>query len=249
MTKDVHILNGDALLEHFPQTISGTKLVMRECLVDGPVIGSTLTDFYNTRAVFLAKHYPPTTPADYTEKSVSEFERMLEIPLGAAVHLWFEDDLFCQVNLWFVVHLLWSSNKRFKIYLIRPQDQLRFGFGGLTESELVTAYEHRKAITSPELFSNLWPAYQSGDLETLVELGTQLSGEMPFVLAAIQAHMDRLPSADSEGLPIETLKAILTRHDADDFGTVFRAFSDALPIYGFGDAQVKRLLNEMQNTH
>ena len=39
-----HVLNGDALKEQFPPTITGDIIVIRECLVDGPVTGNNVDD-------------------------------------------------------------------------------------------------------------------------------------------------------------------------------------------------------------
>ena len=46
--KSYHILNGDALKHQFPSCIKGEKIIMRACLVDGDVVGSTNEALYVT---------------------------------------------------------------------------------------------------------------------------------------------------------------------------------------------------------
>ena len=100
--KQYHILNGDILKEQFPD-ISGELIVARECLVDGDVNGKNLAELYNSRAKFISKNYRGYSIRDYYEKTVPEFQKIQDIPENSDINLWFEDDLFCQVNLWFVV--------------------------------------------------------------------------------------------------------------------------------------------------
>ena len=58
MSQTYHILNGDALLDFFPESIlSGEIIVARECLVDGPQDGETPEAFWETRANFIAGEY------------------------------------------------------------------------------------------------------------------------------------------------------------------------------------------------
>ncbi|MBL4704861.1 MAG: DUF1835 domain-containing protein, partial [Flavobacteriales bacterium] len=121
MIKQYHILNGDSLKDQFPDNISGEIIVARECLVDGNVNGLDLAELFQTRARFISQNYDGYTAHDYYEKSVPEFQKMQDITSDADINLWFEDDLFCQVNFWFVIHLLSSSIQDNRIFLIRPK--------------------------------------------------------------------------------------------------------------------------------
>ena len=96
----IHILNGDALREQFPASVEGELIVARECLVVGDVSGNDLKDFYENRAKDLLKSYG-TPISEYFSKVVPEYEKIRKLRVNSTVNLWFEDDLFCQVNLWF----------------------------------------------------------------------------------------------------------------------------------------------------
>ena len=118
MNKQYHILNGDALLDQFPKSIKGEKIILRECLVEGDVQGDSFESFCQVRADYLQQAYGQVVDVDYHKEVVPEFEKILAIPQGSEVNLWFEDDLFCQVNFWFTLHLLAQTGKEIEAFLI-----------------------------------------------------------------------------------------------------------------------------------
>lgn len=236
----VHILNGDALKEQFPtDQISGELVVMKECLVDGNVAAESLDEFIDVRAETLEELYQ-FSKEEYYEKAAPELRRINSIGSGD-VNLWFEDDLFCQVNLWFVCHLL--HQKSSTLFLIRPEKHTQYGFGGLNQGELIQAFENKHRLNSVEvtLLSNLWSAYQHNDIQQLNQLSDKIAVALPFVPIAIQAHLDRHIADEKEGKPARVLRQIMEELGEEDFSAVFREFARREPIYGFGDLQVKRI--------
>lgn len=244
---NVHILNGDALREQFPPQLEGEIIVARECLVDGEVRGSNLDEFWENRSAFLEKNYQ-SSPIDYNDSVVSEFEKILNLPLEAQVHLWFEKDLFCQVNLWFCAHLLHQHNFVAEVYLVLPDRDLRYGFGGMDQEALIKAFEHHQLLPpdSRSGLAALWLAYQAGDTDQMQSLARELPSELDFVERAVAAQIDRSPSNGKWGRPEQSLLNIMKELDTDDFAPVFREFSKREAIYGFGDLQVKRMWEELK---
>lgn len=248
MRQQYHILNGDALKEQFPKTLSGEKFVARECLVDGPVDGNSLEELFATRANFISSHYQGCTKQEYLEKTVSEFHKMQGIGNNAEVNLWFEDDLFCQVNFWFVVYLLNQSPLERTLYLVRPPEHTPYGFGKYSHSELISLYEQRTLISQLTEIGSLWEAYQKQDFPQLLKTAKSLVEQYPFLLTAVQAHIERIPSAGNLGRPSQSLVQIMEELNTQEFGPVFKAFNQRESIYGFGDLQVKRLFDELKPT-
>ena len=236
-----HILNGDSLKEQFPATLSGEIIVARECLVEGDVSGITFDDVMKTRSSFMQKVYSISNQ-EYQEKSVSEFDLIRQISSGE-VNLWFEEDLFCQVNLWFVCSLL--ERKAIETYLILPQADIQYGFGGMSKSDLEKAFQDRIPLKTSHLnvFAKLWIAYQHDNLTNLQEISDQLPTQLDFVSKAVQAHQNRLPYGS--GLPEQTLNNIIKDLGTTDFIPLFKEFNKRLPIYGFGDAQVKHIIDSL----
>jgi len=242
----VHILNGDALKSTFPKDIAGEIIVARECLVDGRVDASGLQELYETRAHYLSQTYGGTIE-DYYQKVVSEFDKVKNISNDEEVCLWFEDDLFCQVNFWFVLYLLKQQGKEREIFYVRPTSELKYGFGGMNESDLQVAFEKRIKIEVSEFdqLSQLWELYQQNNFTGLMLLANKMANKFPFLLPAIEAHIDRFPKEDKPGRPEQSIMNICAQLKTDDFPTVFKAFSTSDSIYGFGDLQVKRIFDQV----
>lgn len=245
MKTPYHILNGDALREQFPKEIDGELIVMRECLVEGDVNGDDLAQFLQTRARFISQNFTKSNEQDYYEKTVAEFEKIRAIPKNTEICLWFEDDLFCQVNFWFVVSLLHTTHPE-KLSLVRPLKHSFYGFGGLNKGELIDIYHNRKPLTKIAKINELWQSYKQNDTDNLLLIANELKTSYPFILPAVNAHVERFPVGEKLGRPKETLLSIMKELKTDEFSPVFKEFCKREPIYGFGDSQVKRLFDEIK---
>jgi hypothetical protein len=246
-TKTFHILNGDALLDNFPsELLTGEIIIARECLVDGPVTGESLEDFWETRASFIQEVYGEEKES-YFEEVVTEFDKIKAIPAESEVNFWFEDDLFCQVNLWFCVSLLMPVAHAIKVYVIKPplignEPDWR-GFGIMDRHTLAEAYLNRQelSLTEISLLSNLWDAYKNDNREKLTQLALLKSENFPFLNQVIQAQLDR-----KDNRPENALKNIMKEKETTDFKTLFQEFAKREGIYGFGDWQVEGLLEKIK---
>jgi len=246
MQKEVHFLNGDALATQFPKGIGGEKLICRECLVEGPVNEKELADFFLQRSTYLDKHYGESSLEVYRTKVVAQFQQLqTAAAAGHSINLWFEDDLFCQVNLWFTLSLLYEMDGKSEIYLVRPPRHTPYGFGGLNTEELTVCYKERIPITELSPWKALWEAYRLAELVQLTEVATSLEQRYSFVSRAVAAHLARFPTSTQEGRPKERLKAIIKELGTTQFGPVFQQFCQTEAIYGFGDVYVKRLFDEV----
>jgi hypothetical protein len=248
MRKIFHILNGDSLRQQFPKDLQGEILVTRECLVDGDVQGNGIEELFDTRAKFINSCYGIDGETFYKQKVVTEFEKMQHIPEGAEVNLWFEDDLFCQVNFWFVMNLLSTSLHNRKFFLIRPKAGSEYSFAEMNESELIEAYKNKTKIEVSEtrMIGELWNFYQMNDFEKMINNAEKLHSKFSFLLPAIQAHIDRIPVGGKPGRVTQTLLNIINDLGTTEFIPVFKEFSKRETIYGFGDTQIKRLLDEIK---
>lgn len=250
MKTHFHILNGDALKSQFPEQILGKKIIARECLVDGSVEGISLSDLYETRWQFLNDNYGDCSKEIYYSKTVSEFEKIQNIPKDSEVNLWFEDDLFCQVNFWFIINLISQNYQGQAVFLIRPKINSEYSFGSMNEQELVSAFQNRIKIEFLEIkaLSKLWSLYRQNDIEEMIKIAWKLNDQFPFLEPVINAQNERFPKNGKPGKPIQSLIKIMTKLGSADFGKVFGAFCKQESIYGFGDLQVRRLFDDIINT-
>ncbi|MEP0986136.1 DUF1835 domain-containing protein [Ekhidna sp.] len=240
--KTYHILNGDALKHQFPEgQISGELIVTRECFVEGPVKAKNKEEFFQKRAEFIAEAYGDH---NYEQEVIPELSKISQIK-DSKVVLWFEEDLFCQINLWFVCSQLYMNE--IDVSLVCPENSLQYGFGGFSKDELVAAYQQRKSLSQINVnqFAILWFAYRNDDIERLLKLAVQLHSDFPFVMKAIEAHFDRIPKDGKPGKPEQLIRDIMEEKSTKDFATVFKEFNKRASIYGFGDLQVKRIFDRI----
>jgi hypothetical protein len=209
-----HILNGDCLADQLRQTkINNDFIVCRECLIDGNLDASSLSDFWTIRAKYFADNYNIPVQG-YFNKTVSEFEKLSTLPDNSEVCLWFENDLFCQTNMWFVISIL-SYHPTFKIFRVFPVSENKAdmwkGFGNASPEKLEQAYNSRIQFLplDIELGKSLWTAYRDDDFEKLKELAKSQSGCFEYLEEVCQAHIDRFPTDKSSGRPDKVVKEII----------------------------------------
>lgn len=242
-----HILNGDALKAQFPTNLAGELIILRECLVDGPVEGNNIEELLATRATFISQHYEGITAAEYYKKTLFEFQKIINIPPYSEVSLWFEEDLFCQVNFWFTIHLLQQQIPDTPIHLVKSNPPNQYSFGYLSKEELMGLYEQRQVLKKKEVLASLWTYYQKKETDQLLQVAKTLAIDYPFLMPAVKAHLDRIPKEGHIGRPSQALLQIMEDLGTEDFDPVFSAFSKQEAIYGFGDFQVKRLWKKLLN--
>ena len=117
----------------------------------------------------------------------------------------------------------------------------------MSENELLLAFQKRISLnaTDTEIIKKLWEYFQQDNQMKLKKTGKILKNKLPFILPAIEAHIERFPEDGSTGRPVQSLKQILRDLNITDFETVFRKFCKRETIYGFNDLQVKKMLNEI----
>ena len=166
-----HILNGDSLAHTFPEAnLPGEIVVFREALIDGDLTGDTLLTFWHTRA-----KYHGANQVDYDRMVLVEINKLLHAPDHSEFNLWFEYDLFCQVNLWFLLNLLNNlpiSKQIFLVYtsyLNRKDNHFWNGFGPANAEQLNECYTHRIQVNKDDLQfgADLWTAYKKNDLSLI----------------------------------------------------------------------------------
>ncbi|MCS3530207.1 DUF1835 domain-containing protein [Chryseobacterium sp. JUb7] len=234
MEKIFHITNGDYLTEDLKTTsIGGEFIVCREALVTGPLQTDNLDDFWKIRSEFILKNYS-ASQTSYYKKVVAEFDKILNIPENAEVNLWFEDDLFCQVNMWFCISLL-STIKGLKIYRIFPatsENNHWRGFSVSHSSDLETSLQSRILFNENdiELAIQLWKSFQNQDTNSLQQLSEKQSDCFHFLPEVIHLYSDKNP---------DNFVQNLIENGITDFNIIFEKFQKEFEMLGFGDLQVK----------
>jgi hypothetical protein len=222
---------------------------MREALIDGDLSGNNLNDFWQSRA-----KYHDSTEAQYYSDVVKQFEKIMNAPDNSEFNLWFEYDLFCQVNMWFVISIInnLAIHKRvyavYTSYLDRTSKKFWNGFGPANSSELATCFADRILLKDADLQlgQDLWTAYKSDNLEELARLAINKSSAFPYLPEVVKAHIDRFPKDGTNGRPEQVIEYI-TKNISTDFDKVFTEFWKRESIYGFGDTQLKHLYDKVMH--
>jgi len=198
MSKKIyHILNGDALYHKWPASLSGETIVMRECMVVGPVSSLDFTQFCMQRSEYIQSEYGS---ADYGQVIV-EWNKIQSMEADSAIYLWFEKDLFCQVNLWFILHLMKPIYDQVRLVLPLKEDWL--GFGNLNETELIECYNRAILLGAEDILKirQLWEAYTQNDFEIMSLTAMSIKPSLPFISRAIGLHFERLDTEQKESRP------------------------------------------------
>ena len=113
------------------------------------------------------------------------------------------------------------------------------GLGELNPDELASLFPKRQPVTAEQLKvgTAAWDAYMSPnphDIEKFLETDTQ---SLPFLQAALSAHLRRFPSTKNGLGAVETRGLELIQSGSQTFRGLFHSFGGAEPVYGLGDSQ------------
>ena len=227
----IHILNGDSLAENF--NLDGEKIIYRECLIDGDLRAQNLNELWRVRAEHIKKSYGAD---DYVEKVKAELDKLNNLTPADEVNLWFGNEAFCQVNMWVFLHLL--EAKGAKVFRVFPDSE---GWN-CSFKNLQKCFESRQKLTKDDfqLGKQLWKAFCFQDFKSLKKMSETEFDNFP--------HLDKVCQAliEIDTKPKQILREIVKQGETD-FSKIFIQFQAIAGVYGFGDSQVKRILDNMNN--
>lgn len=234
-----HVLPGDAQVEEFSKSnIDGEVIVCRECLIVGDINAETLPEFWEQRAHFILSEYGEDE-IEYHEKVADELTKLLDVDSDDEINLWFEYELFCSVNMWFCLWLLSETGAR--VYrvepIVRSESDRWLGFGKLTSEDLKTCFNARTEFPAEDiaLGAKLWNAYRKNDNAKLAELSGSMSTCFPYLREVCEAAIEK------DSRPREII-AEIQFEGKTEFEDIVPEFSRRAGVYGFGDLQVKRII-------
>jgi hypothetical protein len=242
----LHVYNGDSTAETARAAeIPGEHLAWREALVCGPAPADLAeSDFNELRAQHLAAAYGVPI-----EKCRAELwalhEALASFPEHDEVVLWFEHDLFCQVQLIYLLN--WFASRelgktRLSLVCINefPGVHPFHGLGELNGQQLQSLFPQRAEITAAqfELATRAWQGYSSADARALISLLRSDTEALPFLKDSLNKHLERFPSTRNGLGRVENTTLSLIVEGYNKFRSLFPAFTRRESGYGFGDAQV-----------
>lgn len=251
----LNIHNGDSTaVTARAAPIPGAHLAFREALVAGPTPANLESgEWRKLRAAHLSSAYGGSW-----EEAQRDLERLdaalASYHLHDEVVLWFEHDLFCQINLlylldWFAARDLGKTQLSLIFIGEFPGKPDFRGLGELNPAELASLFDLRHEISEAEiqLATGAWKAYCSPDPAALEEFLERDTSAMPFLKPALLSHLARFPSVRNGLGRVEHHSLAMVNEGFKKFTELFRRFMDEDRVYGFGDSQLYLALQQLSN--
>jgi hypothetical protein len=241
----LHIHNGESTAITMREFgFPGEHFAFQEVLMAGPTPrGLSREDWHETRAKYLAEAYDLNSQ-ECRSDLVKQEAALRRFTDHDETILWFEHDLFCQINL---IYLLdWFSqeaNGKTNLSLVCVGEFAGIedfrGLGQLTGEQMSSLFNARRPITDKEFdtATRAWTAYCSPDPRALVGLLGEDTSAMPYLRNALRLHLERFPSRRNGLGRVENQALELISPGAITFKSLFPQFAKAEPVYGLGDSQ------------
>lgn len=253
MSDTLHILNGDSTRQTIEQTtISGDLCVWRDVLSDGPAVPDVGNDaFWDIRAAYMS-HAFEISSEEFSQKAQAEFEKIASFAHYKEVVLWFEYDLFCQINLLAILH--WFSQQELgdtKISLICVGHEEGYeklvGLGEIAPERFSALFERRRIMGTYDFSfaSDAWLAWCSEDPTDLESFTLLPSNEFPYLADALKSHLTRFPSLATGLTAIESKIVELIQSGVDEERKIVGKLLSWQQHFGFGDLQYFQILKRM----
>lgn len=241
----LHVLNGDATLRLFDKSgLPGNKMIWREVLAEGRVpetIGAE--SFWEVRSSFFESFFD-TEEQQYHKLTVEEFEKVEAFSEYQEITLWFEYDLFCQLNMmallsWFAQQPLGDIQLSLVCIGELPGYDKMVGLGEIDPALYPSLFENRQILqrTDLDFAQEFWATFSSDDPTRLYELAAKSPVSFPFLSAAVSAHLRRFPSIGNGLNIIEDKMMRIVHSGISDRRQVVGKILREDQQFGFGDWQ------------
>lgn len=251
-TSFLHITNGDSttsLLESL--NIPGKIFTWREMLCEGKTITEVGSeDFWKSRFEFLSSTYK-VTKQRFIDLTVKEFRSLCQQKTQDEIVLWFEYDLFCQINMLAVLSWIKKHRKEAKISLIcsgRESGSKKLkGLSELKKEQLEQLFLNRQELSQDDIeyADYIWQLYCS---ESPLKLqNVTPSPTFQYLEEALEAHLKRFPTIKNGLNEIENtiLDTVFTKKPKDKNKLIGLLLKNQ-NLYGFGDIQYKVTIQELK---
>lgn len=196
----LHVANGHATTRLIELSgVAGRAMVWCDPLYDGPVPGNVSEEeLVRVRAEFLAGS---DDDIDDVFADLRHWRTAIEQQQYDELVLWYEHDLFDQLNLIQILTHLGRARIARPVSLVSidsyPGHPDFKGIGELEPPDMPDLFEMRKPVTGAQLAlgERAWRAYRADDpreIEALLETDTTA---LPFLARALRRHLEEFPSA------------------------------------------------------
>jgi redox-sensitive transcriptional activator SoxR len=213
----LHVTNGESAGNTLRRTtLGGAVLPWQDALHEGPVPALARRELLRARAGFLADCGWGARPSVLAALERRDQQLIDALRDGLHVVLWFEHDLYDQLQLLDVLSLAHEENVEPDLIVIGsfPDKPSFAGLGELTERELETLWPSRQRASADVLATapTAWAAFRASEPSALVEWSSGETPSLPFLAAAFRRLLQELPApgdglSRTERLALETIDA------------------------------------------
>ncbi|PHQ57152.1 MAG: hypothetical protein COC16_01870 [Lutibacter sp.] len=247
MNKTLHILNGDRSKIIFEKSgIMGDVVVWREMLCEGPLTKDVGSDEFWMRRYTYFENEIGINRLDYYDKSISEIVKLEDVSNYKDIVLWFEFDLFCQVNLLAVcAYLLNNYVKKSTYHLvctgsINGKEELQ-SLSDFTPAEFNMLFEKKIVLSKSSLqfAKESWNLYVENSIDKLKCFDFNQNSKFPYLKLTIDQHLERFPSENGlnqiENKMLEIIDSGVSTKN--NIVKELLVWQKKYTVYGFGDLQ------------
>ena len=254
MSSQLHITNGDSFTQKLKELkLEGDIITWREMLCEGKTetnVGSE--SFWKTRFEFLHKNYK-VSKSWFVEKTLKEYRSLCNHKQEDEIILWFEYDLFCQINMLAVISWLKTHRRHAEISLVCSGDEDEtdrlYGLSELSNEKLLELYQNRTVLSQDDIeyADYVWQLYCSDNPIRLENLTDFENYHFDYLSDAIKTHLKRFPTIKNglnevENKILELAVEYKPKSKKAFIGTILQHQG----LYGFGDTQYDRLLTTLK---
>lgn len=251
-TNILHITNGDQTTHQLKKShYTGTMITWREMLCEGkttPDVGSE--GFWKSRFDFLSSTYQ-ITKQFFIDHTIKEFRSLCQEKKQDEIVLWFEYDLYSQVNMLAVISWLKKHRNNVAISLVcaeKGENPAQYvALSALNKTELALLFENRVSLNLDDIeyADYIWQLYCS---ESPLKLqNVQPSDTFKYLEKAIQTHLLRYPTIKNGLNHIEnTILKTVVKEDIITAPVLMNNLIKNQAIYGFGALQFKHKIHQLK---
>ena len=260
MPRLLHVLNGQGTATPFQNSgLPGDLTVWNEALALGPVILEIGTKkFWDLRKNYHSNAYfglhEELQPNESFEQLVlTHIQKLHESREYQEIILWFEFDLFCQINL--IALASWLEDQNLGDVIVSlvciesfPGITNFKGMGQLGPDDFAQLFPLRRRLTINDLkqAKEIWKCYCDPDPSKINKaLVRQKFTAFPYLVHALQKHLQRFPSIKNGLSELESLMLNTVANGSYSQKELVGALLKKDRWYGFGDLYYYLLIQRL----
>lgn len=261
-TRFLHVANGTATTRLIRAArIPGIVSIWADVLYEGPVPNLTDPELLEVRTRFLSDgvddvepggSHPSLDPVNDLREWRAVIERS---DAYDELILWFEHDLFDQLNLIQVlswIHGRLPSTKTVSLVMIGsfPGCPRFMGLGELSPGELASLLDQRQHVTEPQygIAANAWQAFRAPTPEPLDDLRRGDTSALPYLAAAITRFLQEYPWTGDGLSRTERRLLSLAGEDSIRLYAAFPRMHDDEGAYYVSDGSLASIASDLAST-